>query len=31
MVFHLYITDIMPEQLSPEDVALLYRAGSLER
>ena len=24
--YHLYITDIMPEQLSPEDVALLYRA-----
>ena len=24
--YHLYITDIMPEQLSTEDVALLYRA-----
>jgi IS4 transposase len=24
--YHLYITDIMPEQLSAEDVALLYRA-----
>ena len=24
--YHLYITDIMPEQLIPEDVALLYRA-----
>jgi putative transposase len=24
--YHLFITDIMPEQLSPEDVALLYRA-----
>jgi IS4 transposase len=24
--YHLYITDIMPEQLTPEDVALLYRA-----
>lgn len=24
--YHLFITDIMPEQLTPEDVALLYRA-----
>jgi IS4 transposase len=24
--YHLFITDILPEQLSPEDVALLYRA-----
>jgi putative transposase len=24
--YHLYLTDIMPEQLIPEDVALLYRA-----
>ncbi|KUK51953.1 MAG: IS4-like transposase, partial [Desulfotomaculum sp. 46_296] len=24
--YHLYITDIMPEQLSAEDTALLYRA-----
>ncbi len=24
--YHLFITDILPEQLSPEDVALIYRA-----
>ena len=24
--YHLFITDILPEQLTPEDVALLYRA-----